>query len=222
MHLPALLTLSDGCSNRPSGARPRKISEGNDYKKFVAVTIAAARDVELTSWGADVAMFLRLIGGQALYFIWNYNVPGGRLGIGIVTGLVEGREFEQNGTYYEIWGAKLSDVAPSYSPSNTNKDVFTFGASGFDVYLKYNGAELVRFKEYRHLKSGVIALQANNNYGFRDVGVHYLVPRTLLSTPESGVIDLRDFGLRDIATRGSIDANENILAIEENKGIPGR
>ena len=116
-----------------------KYLKTDDYKKFVATTTIDARDVEVTYWGADITVFLRLSNGRALYFTWNYEVSNdGQLGIGIVTDLSEGREFRQNGSYYSLWKAKLSDVAASYNSSDTNNDHFTFGASGFDIYLKYN------------------------------------------------------------------------------------
>ena len=200
------------------GASGIKYLKTDDYKKYVAATTASVRDVEVTSWGADVTMFLQLSNGRALYFTWNYEVPNdGQLKIGIVTGLGEGREFRQNGTYYSLWSAKLSNVAPSYNLSDTTNDLFTFGASGFDVYLKYNGVELVRLKEYRHMEAGLVAVQANREHGFRNIGVRYLPPKTVFSIPEAGLIDLRDFGLRDIATTGSIEADSNILAIAEDK-----
>ena len=64
-----------------------KYLKTDDYKKFVATTTIDARDVEVTSWGADITVFLRLSNGRALYFTWNYEVPNdGQLGIGIVTG----------------------------------------------------------------------------------------------------------------------------------------
>ena len=120
-----------------------------------------------------------------------------------------------------MWKAKLSDVAASYNSSDTNNDHFTFGASGFDVYLKYNDIELVRLKEYRHMDAGLVSLQANNNCGFRDVNVHYLQPKSLLSNTEAGVIDLRDFGLRDITTTGSIDGRRQRPDNSRKSRFPG-
>jgi hypothetical protein len=200
------------------GAAKKRYLKADDYKEFVATTTTTTRDVELTSWGANITMFLRLSDGRGYYFAWNYDVPSaGQLRIGIVTGLTEGQEFEQNGTYYNIWNAKLSDVASSYNPSDTSRDLFTFGASGFDIYLRYNGIELVRLKEYRHMEAGLVSLQANRGHGFRNIGVRYLPPKTLFSIPEVDLIDLRDFGLRGAATTGSIDADSNSLTIAEDK-----
>ena len=201
------------------GAAGKKYLKASDYKKFVASTIATVRDVEVTSWGANIVMFLRVNDRRALYFDYDYNVSGGRLGIGIVTDLTEGKDFERNGMYYSIWGAKLSDVVPGYNSLDTGTDVFTFGASGFDIYLKYNGVELVRLTEYRHMATGFVALQANNNYGFRNVSVHRLAPKPLFSIPEAGLIDIRDYGFRDISTTGSIEAGANILRIPQDKNF---
>jgi hypothetical protein len=201
------------------GASGKNYLSADDYKSFVGMTTTLARDAELTSWGANITMFLRVKNGKALYFTWNYERSGGELEIGIVTDLAEGGEYRQNGTYYGIWNARLSDLAPGYDPTHTNEDIFTFGANGFDIYLSYNNTELVRLKEYRHVVAGVVALQANLGYGFRDVGLNFIAAQNLFSIPESGLIDLRDFGLRDVATRGSIEAGSSNLIIERNDGF---
>lgn len=201
------------------GAQAQKYLRAGDYKDYVATTTAVARDVEVTSWGADITMFLRLNNGRALYFAWNHEAPKGALEIGIVINLTKGKEFLQNGTYYRIWNAKLSDAVPGYNPSDTSNDVFTFGASGFDIYLKYNDKELVRFKEYRHMAAGLIALQANKNHGYRDVGLRHIATAPLFSNPDSGLIDLRDYGIRDISTAGSMEAGSNVLKIAQSSNF---
>src|SRR5208282_2229083 len=88
------------------GASGIKYLKADDYKQYVVTTTINARDVEVTSWGAVITMFLRLSKGRALYVTWNYEVSkDGQLEIGIVTDLSEGHEFRQNGTYHSLWSA---------------------------------------------------------------------------------------------------------------------
>jgi hypothetical protein len=193
------------------GSTSKKYVGAPSSSVFAATTTVDARDVEVESWGNVVVMFIRLTAeGKALYFSWNREISGGRIVIGIVTGLAPGT-YLANGTFYPIHTYSLIDLAPSYVNTSTNNDYFTFGAEGFEIFLKWQGEEIARFVDYRHCVPGTVAIQHNTGYGFRDIAVRYLTPKRLFSRPDVKVMDLRDFGARDISAVGSINEGEDVV-----------
>src|SRR5207245_11478519 len=118
--------------------------------------------------------------GSAVFFRVNLEVPEGELEIGIVIGAGETR-FRQ-GHYYPLYRTPdLVHAAPDYSAAFTDNDYFTFGVEVFDIYAKFNGAEFVRFKDYRLMHSGSAAVKANQGYGVRKTTLRHKEPIELLS-----------------------------------------
>jgi hypothetical protein len=171
------------------------------------------RDVELTTWVRDGYVFLRLDGnGNAVYFSHNGDGSAGNgvLNIGIVTGVSQ--LSYPSGTYYPLYqNNDCAHTITGYNSTDTTGAAFTFGVSGFDIYAKFNGTEFCRFKEYRQMNAGIVAMKANSGYGFRSITLHPLTIASVLSNYAANEIDLRDFDLRSIQTKGSITANSNSL-----------
>jgi hypothetical protein len=205
---------------------PAKYIAANDYRYLSAKSRYCSRDMEVDTWARNGIVFLRLTSdGTALYFFHNGEASSGQLDIGVVKGFAEGVGFRYTtnntgGNYDQLWQTTdLAHLAPGYSQSATGGQVFTFGVSGFDIYAKLNGVEFVRIKDYRNLKSGRAAVQANDSYGFRDVTVRNLQNEQLFSNPNANLIDLRDFGVSSIATTGSISQNSNYLVLPADEGF---
>ena len=113
--------------------------------------------------------------GKAIYFLHNGETTNGYLEIGIVTGLNE--TSYPGGTYYPLYkNDNLVGTVSGYNKTDTTGATFTFGVSGFDIYARFNGVEFVRFKEYRQMNSGAIAIKANTGYGFRTITMSPLDP----------------------------------------------
>jgi hypothetical protein len=171
------------------------------------------RDVELTTWTRQGYVYVRLDStGKAIYFLHQGETTNGYLEIGIVTGLDE--TAYPGGTYYPLYkNDNLVGTVPGYSKTNTTGASFTFGVSGFEIYARFNGVEFMRFKEYRQMNSGAVALKANTGYGFRAITMSPLTTQYLYSDYANNKLDLRDWNVRSIQTKGTIAGGSNSLSI---------
>jgi hypothetical protein len=180
-----------------------------DNDLLVCTTSRTSRDQEITSWAGRGTFFLRLAGTPgaqtALYMTQNNTVSGGDIRIGIVTGFDETKCCDPscgNGKYFAYYvntnvAVSAEGIAVGYTPADTGQTL-TFGCSGFEVYLKYNGRDLFRYVEWRLMNSGRMAIWAHQGYGTADVTAGFLPPQALLSDPEQRVFDPRDFGMRAV------------------------
>jgi hypothetical protein len=192
-------------------------SEGGSY---IAVSKYCARDMEIDSWSRNGIMYIRLTdSGDGLYFAPDLESNAWRMGI--VHGFVNGSGFiwGATGSYMPLYRGTLTGSIPGYKSSGTDGDHFTFGAEGFDIYLKFNGVEFLRITDYRAMASGRAAIQANTNYGFRDVTVNHFATKSLLSDYKNNIIDARDFGMKQVLSTGSMAAKSNQLVLSSNTGF---
>jgi hypothetical protein len=217
-------SLSPTCFTNPTGtvfANSNWTSASTQYlaapsaQQFIIRTLAACstRDVEVTTWTRNGYVYARLDStGKAIYFLHNGETANGSLEIGIVTGLDE--TAYPGGTYYPLYqNNNLVGTVPGYNKSNTTGASFTFGVSGFDIYARFNGVEFTRFKEYRQMNGGAVALKANPGYGFRAIKVSPLTTQYLYSDYANNKIDLRDWNVRSTQTKGTIAGGSNSLTI---------
>lgn len=187
----------------------------NTDASFLLKTLPAdnARDVEVSTWMRLGYIYLRVDGsGNALYFVHSGETANGSIQIGIVTGLNESSF--PGGTYYPLYeNDDLVHTISGYSKSDTTGAVLTFGCSGFDIYAKFNGVEFTRFKDYRQMSSGAVALkdQGVEGYGFRSITWTTFADASLFSDYTHQKLDLRDWGFRNIQTTGSISSGSNSL-----------
>ena len=200
---------------------------------FVIESRVSARDMELDTWTYAGTVFLRLADdGSAIFFIVDLSpeglTPNGSLTIGIVTG--SGQDDYWQGALHVLYqNQNLLATVPNYRTFPTDGDYFTCGVQGFDIYAKYNGEEFVRFKEYRHMQPGHAAIKTSPNgpfanghgFGIRQTTLHYYqTPKRLFSDYQNFMLDLRDFGLRDVLVQGSIAAGSNLLRLNEAPSPP--
>ncbi len=196
-----------------------KYLEANSQNNYVVNSSPEGnmRDVELTTWTRQGYVYLKLdVNGKAVYFFHNGNTANGTLEIGIVTGL--NQSSYPGGTYYKLYSnTNLVGSVSGYNKTNTTGAYFTFGVSGVDVYVGFNGTEFCRFKDYFHLGvAGVVALKAATGNGFRAITLHPL-SASIFST--STVLDMRDFNMRAIQTTGSASAGSSSLVVASAAGF---
>ena len=192
----------------------------SDSKNHIVITDDSARDAEVTTWSRNGTVFFRVASGRAIYFQLNQETANGTLTVGICTGLTFGTSnYAENFTGYSIYTNSNLVSSVGLDKDDTEGDTWTFGVDGFDVYMKFNGTEFERIQEYRHMVSGQVVLQANTGYGFRNVSLDWLHPRKLRSNPSAGILDLRDLGLKELLTTGSISATSNQLVMTTNPGF---
>ena len=200
-----------------------------DNDLLVCATTAAWRDQQITSWAGRGTFFLRLSGTPgsqtALFMTHNNAVAGGDIRIGIVTGFDETKCCDPscgNGTYHNSYvnehvAASPEGMAVGYSTTYAGQTL-TFGCNGFEVYLQYNGRDLVRYTEWRLMSVGRMAIWAHQSYGTADVAATFLPLRFLHSDPVSATFDPRDFGMAQIDAVGAMSAGSNQLVLTTAAG----
>lgn len=189
-------------------------------QQYVVLSISAcnARDTELTTWTRQGYVYLRLDDlGNAVYFLHNGNSTNGTLEIGIVTGLNESSY--PGGTYFPLYSnIDLVSSVAGYSKTDTTGASFTFGVSGFDIYAKFNGTEILRFQEYRQMNQGSAALKSAGA-GFRTINYQTLNRKFLYSQYNGHQINLADWNINSFQTTGSISASSNSLTVASAAGL---
>jgi hypothetical protein len=179
-----------------------------------ATSNAVSRDHEVTFWASLGSVYLRVLDNKALRFRTNINGGGGwnvaYVGIGS-TG------YESDTVITELGSGTPSGL----NTSATASDLYVFGVSGFDVYVKWNGTEQWREKQLFAFKPGKVGLRtgADAGYGFRSCSVEFKQSAALWSSPEFNILNVRDFGVLPLATTGSMTAASTTLTVASNPGF---
>jgi len=182
-----------------------------DEAEVALKTTSSHRDVEVTTWCRRGFVYLRVTGGKAIYFTISGETDVFEVGIATGLGGSESR--------IAIYAGTLTMI-PGYDGNDTAGDTFTFGASGWDIYAKFNGVEFYRSKTMYHIASGATWLRGVSGvYGFRNVSVDFLNLATLYSYPLNNTIDMRDFGMKSSATTGSMTASSSTLTVASSSGF---
>lgn len=163
-------------------------------------TSSQSRDQEIafTARPANATGFMRYDGTKAIYCRF---AGATTLEIGLASGIV-GQNWNDPGTTY---GRTYVDVGVSTG-------TVTCGVSGVDIYVKVNGTDVVRFKEWRICSSGYAMIKAASGQSVAGT-VTFLANATLYSTPATYTYDIRDFGAKSKATTGSITASSTTLTV---------
>jgi hypothetical protein len=208
------------------GATGKHLLSGSS-STFMAKSTGTSRDQEVSVWGQRINVYLRLTdAGKAIVF--SVAPETGLFEVSVRSGIVEGTApFGSNpavgyttlntNVFITALGALAS--VPGYSASSNSGHYWTFGCEGLDVYLKYNGVEFWRTKQFWHLEPGRIALAAQSGYGFRDVTATHKVSNSLYSDLTTKQFDIRDFGFKKLSAVGSMSAGSNILEVLSNPGF---
>lgn len=205
----AINSLSSEFTNT-AGVRSVNGVDPNVDSEFTLLTNASRRDQEVTTWVGKGTVFLRYQNNQAIYFKHNVEGTNGILQIGILNDVAAGGEMPQG---IMLWQTDvLNTIAPGYDRTE-GSNLFTYGVEGFDIYVKYNGIEFLRFQEYRYTPAGKVGVKMSSNYGVKHFNVSFLITKSLFSNPSTKTIDVRDFGWKSGATTGNILAGSNSLSL---------
>jgi hypothetical protein len=179
-----------------------------------ATSKATSRDQEVTFWASLGSVYLRVRDGRALRFRTNINGGGGWAVAYVIIGLTG---YESDTVITELGSGTLSGL----NTSDTDGDLYVFGVSGFDVYVEWNGVEQWREQQIFVHKPGAVGLRtgADAGYGFRSCSVEFKASAALYSTPEFDILDVRDFGVKALATTGSMTAASTTLTVASNPGF---
>lgn len=199
----------------------QKYAVPNDATLFDWTTIATSRDFEVTTYARFFGIFGRFDGvkNQSVYFL--INEEGGlasSLEVGIATNINHTNALFSGDFTRNILGSKVLGSIPGYVNAADGR-TWTFGASGFQLYVKMNGVECLRITDYRlPMNTGNISLKTGSGYGFCDTTVNYLVPVSIFSNLPN--LDFRDFGVKTLTAVGSIAAGSlQTLTLQSNPGF---
>jgi hypothetical protein len=188
----------------------------NDYH-MVAYTTATALDGECRTYFGTGVMHLRITADRALYYRDN---GAGTIRIGVVTGFDKNAVVDPDSTFTrtDLYVSTNADVDLPGHAALDGDSVITFGAVGFEIYVEYDGVEVLRFKQWTHVVAGNIGVAVQS--GARDIVVDMPGDTALYSDPTNDVYDPRDFGLRELdACTGSISASSSTLVLSANPGF---
>ena len=211
------------------GAKGTRYMSVADSAFFVARTQDVSRDQEVTTFMERGSVYLRLTpGGRALAFSVSTETNG--YGVHVLDGLREGIANPAGvgpGGATVIGASFITplpaiDDVPGWNPASNADKAWTFGVEGFDVYLKYDGVEFWRSRQFYHLEPGRIALGAHpdqRHYGFRDVSAVHKASIALTSDLTAKIFDLSDFGMKSLVTTGSMEAGATTLTVARDPGF---
>ena len=167
---------------------------------FSFQSASSARDVEVAFTYNNNAnrIYLRFTGGVAIMF----DFASSYFYIKMVSGLTE-----------SAYDATTSKTMHDQGAGLTNGAAYVFGVSGFDIYVKQNGTEIVRFKSIHHCQSGQVCCKEPLGQTRAAGTVTWKYPATLYSDVYGKVYDIRDFGAKSTTTTGSISASSTTLAV---------
>lgn len=190
----------------------------SDTNFLIAQSDGVSRDQEITTWFSRGDIYLRLTeAGKAFRF--TFAAEANSWSLNLITGFVDGAG--RNGTALLLTSGDATDI-PGYTNTATATDTFTFGVSGFEVYLQFNGVDFYRAKNIYHHEAGRIALGPHSNnteYGFRDVTATLGLSVALHGDPATNLFDVRDFGCKALTAVGAIGAGSQSLVLTSNPGF---
>lgn len=192
-----------------------KYLHANNENAVFARTTGVSFDQEVTFWSARCVVYLRLTdAGAALALVLSTDGSWYTLYVPSVA----------TGTFFDTGtGVLMGSGTPSgINMSDTDGDLWTFGCSGFEVYVKWNGVEQWRGKQIYHHVPGRVGLRTfatGTTFGFRSVSVEHKLSGALNSSPIESIIDVRDMGLKTLTATGSMSAASTTLTLTSNPGF---
>ena len=169
---------------------------------FSFQSVSSARDVEVSfTQNYTGRIFMRVSGGVAIMFDF---APGSSFLVKLVSGLSE--------SAFDPTTAKtLHDQGGGLTSGHT----IIFGVSGFDIYVKDNGTEILRFQCPWVCQSGTVATKEANGVTRSAGTVTFPTNAQLYSTPGTYTYDPRDFGMKSVATAGTISGSSTSLVVAD-------
>lgn len=209
---------------------------GTTAAPWTAKTKHDAFDQEVTTFCRLGLIALRYANGKGLAMIFAQHAanPNGSITIGTISvddtqpvpPALGGFPFQD-----QIWSDSNLTANYGFVGANYATDTITFGVSGFDLYVKYNGVALdipeLEGAAFRIMEPGKILFSAaqtladpEGTAGFRDIAISYPAkPSTRHSNMTGKVIDMRDYGVKHLETTGSISAASNQLTVASAAGF---
>jgi hypothetical protein len=201
--------------------------KATDQTKFAISTVSSFRDVEVELWGRVFSVYMRA-DADGRHIRFNVNEEADILEVTCHYALVNGPIATNHSGLFDPFKSPIyaGDVIntdlttyPGYIRANAAGRSYTFGVSGFDLYIKLNGVEVFRGKQWMHLKAGKVIIQQEAGYGVTDFVVTSLTDATLFSDLINEIYDPRDWGLKSTLTTGSMTSGSPTLTVASSAGF---
>ena len=180
---------------------------------FTWTTTNSAYDMEISMTGQNVIKaYLRYDGNRAYCFR--------RWANGFTISIVEGISNTGSADAVDTYPTNVGFLYQTGTPLSTaGSPTWVFGVAGFEIYVKVNGSDVVRFKDWRHYVQGKAAMKAANGTTLTGNTATFLTPTAIYSEPSRWRFDPRDFGAKQLSTTGSISASSTSLTVASSAGF---
>jgi hypothetical protein len=180
------------------------------------------RDHEITVNVGMGTIFLRVDDTGRAWFL-NYNYNNGLFRIGICTDANSSGSITEDFT--GSYGLVLNEGAPftGFYQSSSATESLTFGCSGFELYVKFNGVEKFRYKFPHHCKPGYagVKLFADAASYLRIFTYQSFSRAFTYSLTNSNTVDIRDFGaIPNSKTTGNMIGGNTTLTVADGSKFP--
>lgn len=181
-------------------------------------TVGESMDQEVTTWARRCRVFFRYQGGKAISVDFNAETD-----VMEVQGITNISESNATSQVFEFFNFLTAAQAIGYNKNASEGDRWTFGISGADIYVKFNGKLLKTFKNWGYFcpEPGKLGLSAvgTGPYGFRDTNATLLEDSAVSAKLRNRVIDVTDAGIKNLVTTGSMTAGSNLLTTRSDPGF---
>jgi hypothetical protein len=198
-----------------------KYFTNGDSFAWLAKSKVMSRDHEITVNAGAGTIYLRVDNTGKAWFL-NFNYNNGLFKLGVCDNAnTAGAALDTLGTYGYLFsgGAPFTGFYQSASATNT----LTFGCSGFEIYVKWNGVDKIRYKSPHHCKPGLAGVKMFfEAASYLRTFTYQSFPRSFTySDTDSDTVDVRDFGaIPNASTVGSMVAASNQITVADASKLP--
>lgn len=201
-------------------------SGSGDFTEPLFETVASGRDVVVTTWARLGTIFLRCDKdkGRGLKIQWTGNTSSGEMKIAHAVnvpstssafipadGIGETVLFQTN---------NLSSYLTGWNTSSTAGDQFEFSLIGLVLTVKWNGQAIYKAEDIWFTNAGtVLYCPTISDAAIRDTTITFKASTQTYTDFDNRVIDLRDWGWKDLKTTGSMGAASTTLTVASSAGF---
>jgi hypothetical protein len=214
-----------------------KYLTASDVRNFLFAGTYYSRDQSVSGYCRFGEVFLRLTGGKAWAFTFNFE-GSGSLDISLCEGLSQGTSslirYSATATYYAFGtstlNADIAAILPTYNPSATNAHRFKCACEGLDLVFYYSLDGVTFEVIYRlaspdyatwlHMTPGAVAIASvGGDYGWRAFTIDYDDSPVAYLSDFTSTLYVSDLGVKDVDTTGSIAAGTPTLTVADASGF---
>lgn len=173
---------------------------------FVLKGKKKSRDQEVTVNNGIGVIYLRIADDGRAWFV-SFASTTNNLKVGVTNDALS--------TYFSTDRASLFDNNVDLS----GVSLITAGIKGFEIYVKLDGIEIIRYKTRYHFKRpGVIGIKYHSVNGMTSSTIDNYARTFLYSDTDAGIIDAKDFDMKECATKGTVALGSYQITLDSVAG----